>query len=873
MNQTLIAICQDIERKFKEPVKCTSKDNILRVRVNGSVDYKKLAEYPIKEMSIYTNEYITNLPDTLKLLKIYDSYNLPFQTELPKNLNVLYLGNSFNYPLPYLPESLLILKIGDMFNQEIELPDNLEVLSLGSSFKKPIVKLPKKLKKLTIKGNYPHFLPVHKIKLDFIDVYGTQNKDIITEILSQKICQKMKSIFRDSIDCHSNKTGVSIIINGQLDYEKLSKFPIHSLHINTKQKITHLPKNLHHLFVSDLYSDKLPDIPKTLNTLIIGNSFNNILPKLPESLESLILGDSFNQSLGDLPKKLKVLILGSSYEKPLENLPSSLVKLEIKSHSKFFDKKVFQNSSTQSNKIQSFNENMIQKNNDINSVCEDIIYSLNKNLRNHPNKIRCYSGQISVIVNDIVDFKKLSNFHQIKLLEINVSQPISNLPFNLETLIIGDNYDGPIDVSILPNTLKKLDIGDSFNNELPALPINLTYLHIGNSYDYEIPQILPNSLQYLFIGDSFNSALPNELPDTLRVLFIGNKFNQELPSGLPKSLEELYLGDSFNHELRSTYLPNSIKVIKLGNSYSQHLPQSLPTNLEKLELGLRFIHELPDVLPNNLKSLKIYSIYFDKPLPNLPDSLEKLTLGIVFNHELPSQLPNNLRVLDLKYKFNQKLPDKLPEQLEKLCLGNSFNHVIPRLPSSITKVELLNKNYSHILNFNNIPIWFETVKSLNQRIPENISKLSIRANKKIYDFEGEHLLQYITFHNTLFDIRNKFNGKSIDQLMQLGFLTFDYNENIVSLNGQHLENELYDEIKTKLGISENQESSSYNTNINVQNVGNIIKYYNTSKSFNSIKQNSNNNNISRLPRELPPYPELNLYNIPYENLPPPPELL
>jgi len=169
-------VCRDIKKKFKDKVDCTFDETDVSVKVKDSINYQDLAQFSIQELSIYSQDPITHLPPELELLKIYNDYNKALPSELPLKLEVLQIGNAFNQPLPKLPESLLLLKIGNAFNQPIELPSKLEILSLGTGFKHTIIRLPRTLKKLTIKGDYPYFLPLHKVKLNFVDVYGMQNK-------------------------------------------------------------------------------------------------------------------------------------------------------------------------------------------------------------------------------------------------------------------------------------------------------------------------------------------------------------------------------------------------------------------------------------------------------------------------------------------------------------------------------------------------------------------------------------------------------------------------------------------------------------------------------------------------------------------------
>ncbi len=200
MNKNASAICKSIKEKFGENVKCISKEDIVKVRVMKPIDYQLLANFPVEELSIYTDNPITHLPATLELLKIEnEKYNYVLPDHLPENLEVLIIGDGFNKPLPIIPKNLKMLQLGNSFNQTLKLSDakNLSILTLGNSFNQPIKYLPDRIKKLVIKNpNYIHKLPLNEMELELIEtinVYGLKSKNEIIRYMKNDVMNEMKN--------------------------------------------------------------------------------------------------------------------------------------------------------------------------------------------------------------------------------------------------------------------------------------------------------------------------------------------------------------------------------------------------------------------------------------------------------------------------------------------------------------------------------------------------------------------------------------------------------------------------------------------------------------------------------------------------------
>jgi hypothetical protein len=156
--------------------------------------------------------------------------------------------------------------------------------------------------------------------------------------------------------------------------------------------------------------------------------------------------------------------------------------------------------------------------------------------------------------NYTINLSNLINLEEL-ILGTYFNQVISNdmLPPNLKKLCFGTNFIKKIDS--LPNSIEELVLNNRYNNKL-ILPDNLKILNLGDSFNYDI--ILPDKLEKLTIGYHYNKKLV--LPNSLRFLVLGTKFNEDII--LNDKLEELTIGKQFNKNLK---LPDSMKVLTLTN--------------------------------------------------------------------------------------------------------------------------------------------------------------------------------------------------------------------------------------------------------------------------------------------------------------------
>jgi len=176
----------------------------------------------------------------------------------------------------------------------------------------------------------------------------------------------------------------------------------------------------------------------------------------------------------------------------------------------------------------------------------------------------------------------------------------------------------------------------------------LTYLKFDCDFNQPLKiGVLPDTLTYLSFGDTFNQPLEMfVLPSKLTHLEFGNKFNQPLEMFvLPSKLTHLEFGNKFNQLLKQNSLPPTLICLKFGKSYNKPLKKDvLPSTLTHLEFGVDFKHR---VYFNNLLSLTHLKFGFwynwiSRPIGPLPISLKYLQIPEYYKFK--SELPNDIEI-------------------------------------------------------------------------------------------------------------------------------------------------------------------------------------------------------------------------------------
>jgi len=96
------------------------------------------------------------LPDSLEQLILCGSYENPLYQKFPKSLKILRLADDFNHPFvgSQFSSSLKVIIFGRAYDKKLpeDLPDSIEIIELHDTYKIVLPeKLPKSLKKISMR--------------------------------------------------------------------------------------------------------------------------------------------------------------------------------------------------------------------------------------------------------------------------------------------------------------------------------------------------------------------------------------------------------------------------------------------------------------------------------------------------------------------------------------------------------------------------------------------------------------------------------------------------------------------------------------------------------------------------------------------------
>jgi hypothetical protein len=186
------------------------------------------------------------------------------------------------------------------------------------------------------------------------------------------------------------------------------------------------------------------------------------------------------------------------------------------------------------------------------------------------------------LINLVTDMNHQHIPDTIKYLDIECMNSVDNFPKNLKTLIIRRQEYGEVELSNVeqlkinvqcklnvPESVKHLKIGDSFNGEL-FVPANVITLKLGHNFNSRIT-FAPNSKLYsIKFGNAYN--LYTEFPDSVRRITFGNYFNQHFIS----KAEYIRFGDYFNQYIN---MPD-LKWLRVGSHFGRDI---IAPNLKTLK--------------------------------------------------------------------------------------------------------------------------------------------------------------------------------------------------------------------------------------------------------------------------------------------------
>ncbi|KAF2069757.1 hypothetical protein CYY_008921 [Polysphondylium violaceum] len=276
-------------------------------------------------------------------------------------------------------------------------------------------------------------------------------------------------------------------------------------------------------------------------------------------------------------------------------------------------------------------------------------------------------------------------------------QILSNLPANLQELVLGIQQYSITSPCIMPESLTDIKSDDTdtpLNYEnlkwfvVPAIKVYqscIVYIDSMESFEWLLVNKWICSVQI----DS-NVLNMNQLPSHVTHVVVNDDIVQDT-SSFPQTLESLFC-------CSGTPIPHfaHLKVLNIDGVHELKLEKGvLPASLQ--DLSLDYYHPLEvGVLPPHLTSLKLH--YYNQPLcPNvLPPHLTTLHLPSYDQPLCPNDLPSS--VTDLKLtSFNRPLDAYvLPQKLKRLHLYKFSQPVFPShsLPVSLTHLIINGYNVS-----------------------------------------------------------------------------------------------------------------------------------------------------------------------------------
>ncbi len=300
-------------------------------------------------------------------------------------------------------------------------------------------------------------------------------------------------------------------------------------------------------------------------------------------------------------------------------------------------------------------------------------------------KIKCLIAVCSPIEPTTIDIQRTE-----------VNEIIFSFPKNAKKVVFNDDFNDSL-LFDKSNGLMHIVLGAQFNKTIKQLPKTSQILEFPFSSQYDQPllkNVLPESLKYLKFGSSFNQLINESesvLPQGLVSLIFGYNFNQIIDLRAFDELRDLVFGFNFNKPLCK--LPKKVRTLIFNGMFNQLIEKNiLSEKLTKLIFSTKFNQPLDiGVLPDTITYLH-FGCEYNQPFSQgvLPQELLELKLGHHFNQRLDKFiLPNKLLKLQLGYTFNQKLiSGSLPEKLECLLMNDSYDNIFDpmTLPSNLVEL-------------------------------------------------------------------------------------------------------------------------------------------------------------------------------------------
>ena len=255
------------------------------------------------------------LPSNMKYFDTGPTFNKSIVGCVPEGLKEMRLWCTNQLTKDMIPDSVVNLLFGPMFNQPVKgyLPSKLEVLKFDGCFDQPLRDcLPNTLKKLTVGGQYINSIdgciPDSVIELHFSACFNrpvsAQTFPPYLEVLTFGI------MFSHPIENYIPKTVKHLDLGGKFN-----------------ESIKHLP-DLEYLSLGFEFDRPIKDyIPKTVKMLKFGRKFDqSIKGSIPSGVTYLSFDQRFDQSIEDsIPSAVTYLSFGGRFNQPIKgHIPVSV---------------------------------------------------------------------------------------------------------------------------------------------------------------------------------------------------------------------------------------------------------------------------------------------------------------------------------------------------------------------------------------------------------------------------------------------------------------------------------------------------------------------------------------------------------------------
>lgn len=301
---------------------------------------------------------------------------------------------------------------------------------------------------------------------------------------------------------------------------------------------------------------------------------------------------------------------------------------------------------------------------------------------------------------------------------------IASVPPYVTSLCL-NNYNTEIGPDVLPNTIVKLDLGDTYNHPLEygTIPIGVKYVRFGRKFNSEISQgVIPytatelvfdmcrydyylnyhnipitvSKITYNILGYYQLSRLPigvetliissniiipiDTIPNTVKHLTFTGSYEHELVVGMiPAGVERLEFLGSYNDVVIPGHIPNTVDYLVLGGYYNQRLaPGSIPDSVTTLIFGDHYNKVIGEhVLPKSLKKLSLGTSFRRYPHKKYLPNLTHLTLGHTQDSWLEKLINAVFQILRVKTSNHISI-DCIPDTVVHLVINKGSDIVIPK---------------------------------------------------------------------------------------------------------------------------------------------------------------------------------------------------